>query len=218
MPYDPTKHLIRVQGNREYLPVAQRLVWFREIHPDWGIETKIEVLDIDAGVAVFSATVSNENGRVMARATRMETARGFADFIEKAETGSIGRALALCGFGTHFAPELEEGDRIVDSPPPVGNSGRGGSYGRHGSAGGLKAVTTPPPAGEVRETRPDTAAGGVRETRSDTAAGALVCSEPGCGRTMTKAQHEFSTRSYGRALCPACQKQRRDEAPVAAAA
>ncbi|HOJ22291.1 MAG TPA: hypothetical protein PLY56_12215, partial [Armatimonadota bacterium] len=115
MAYDPAKHLIRIQGNREYLPVAQRLVWFREAHPDWGIETKIEVLDIDAGLAVFSATVINESGKIMARATKMETARGFPDYIEKAETGAIGRALALCGFGTQFAPELEEGERIVDS-------------------------------------------------------------------------------------------------------
>ena len=103
MAYDPAKHLIRIQGNREYLPVAQRLVWFRESHPDWGIETKIEVLDTDAGLAVFSATVINENGKVMARATKMETARGFPDYISG--DGRDWRALC-CSFGTQFAPEL----------------------------------------------------------------------------------------------------------------
>ena len=37
--------------------------------------------------------------------------------MEKAETGSIGRALALLGYGTQFcADELDEGDRIVDAP------------------------------------------------------------------------------------------------------
>jgi hypothetical protein len=28
----------------------------------------------------------------------------------------VGRALAMLGYGTQFAPELDEGDRIVDSP------------------------------------------------------------------------------------------------------
>ena len=34
-------------------------------------------------------------------------------------TGSIGRALAALGFGTQFAPEFDEGERIVDSPQPA---------------------------------------------------------------------------------------------------
>lgn len=49
----------------------------------------------------------------------METLEGFGDFIEKAETGAIGRALALVGFGTQFcADELDEGPRLADSPAP----------------------------------------------------------------------------------------------------
>ena len=40
----------------------------------------------------------------------------FSDHSEKAESGAIGRALALIGYGTQFAAELEEGERIVDSP------------------------------------------------------------------------------------------------------
>lgn len=194
MGYDPTRHLIRVQGNREYLPVAQRLVWFREVHPDWGIETKIEVLDMDAGVAVFSATVCDDTGRVRAKATKMETARGFPDYIEKAETGAIGRALALCGFGTQFAPELEEGERVVDSPHPVG--GRPGSGTRLGAAASVR------PAG-LRGAEARNGAGASEGN------GSLLCSEPGCGRAMTQGQYEISVKTFGRALCPLCQKQRR---------
>ena len=52
----------------------------------------------------------------------METARGFPDYVEKAETGAIGRALGVLGYGTQFAPEFDEGtERIVDSPMPIGN-------------------------------------------------------------------------------------------------
>jgi len=53
---------------------------------------------------------------VRAQATKMETAREFPDYLEKAETGSIGRALALCSYGTQFAPDMHEGDRVADAP------------------------------------------------------------------------------------------------------
>jgi hypothetical protein len=40
----------------------------------------------------------------------------FYDYIEKAETGAIGRVLAMCGYGTLQAPEFDEQDRLVDAP------------------------------------------------------------------------------------------------------
>ena len=38
------------------------------------------------------------------------------DYIEKAETGAIGRALAMCGYGTLQAPGFDEQDRLADTP------------------------------------------------------------------------------------------------------
>src|SRR5579872_2677080 len=102
--FDVKKHLIKVQGGRQYLPVAARLVWFREQHPDWGIETRPIAIDTEKQYAIFEALVYNAEGKLMAKGTKMENVRGFPDYIEKAETGSIGRALAVCGFGTQFAP------------------------------------------------------------------------------------------------------------------
>jgi len=133
MSFDVKKHLIKIQGGKEYLPVAARLVWFRQEHPDWGIETKPVLLDIENGYAVFDASVYDAEGKLMAKGTKMETSKGFADYIEKAETGAIGRALAMCGFGTQFAPELDESDRIVDSPLPIGEPELSGS--KSGSSG-----------------------------------------------------------------------------------
>lgn len=127
MTFDVKKHLIRVQNGKEYLPVASRLVWFRQEHPDWGIETKPVELDVEKGYAIYEAYVYDSEGKLMAKGTKMETARGFADYVEKSETGSIGRALAVCGFGTQFAPELDEGERIVDSPLPIGEPALSGS-------------------------------------------------------------------------------------------
>lgn len=105
--------LLELQG-KPYLQVAHRLVWFREEHPLWTIET--EQLTVDQERAIFLARIKDEGGRLIATATKHETKAGFQDFIEKAETGAVGRALAMCGYGTQFAPELEEGDRLADSP------------------------------------------------------------------------------------------------------
>ena len=46
---------------------------------------------------------------------RKETEIGFPDYIEKTETGAIGRALAMCGYGTLQAPGFDEQDRLVDT-------------------------------------------------------------------------------------------------------
>ena len=106
--------LLNLRG-KEYLEVKYRLVWFREDHPDWSIETElVNVTDVSA---YAKATIKDEKGRVIATSHKFESVQGFPDFIEKAETGSIGRALALIGYGTQFcADELDEGDRIVDAP------------------------------------------------------------------------------------------------------
>lgn len=109
--------LLDLRG-KQYLQVAHRLVWFREDHADWSIETVPVTLDDTK--AIFKASIRDSYGRVISEATKSETPQGFADYIEKAETGAIGRALALCGYGTQFAPELEEGDRLADAPVTPG--------------------------------------------------------------------------------------------------
>ena len=106
--------LLNLKG-KDYLEVKYRLVWFREEHPTWSIETQF--LTIDERSACARAVVKDENGRIIATSHKQETAGNFPDFMEKAETGAIGRALALIGYGTQFcADELDEGDRIVDAP------------------------------------------------------------------------------------------------------
>ncbi len=105
--------LINLKG-KDYLEVKYRIIWFREEHPNCAIET--EIMQHTDGHSVVRATVKDENGRIWAMGMKREDAKHFADHIEKAETGAIGRAIALCGYGTQFAQEMEEGERIVDSP------------------------------------------------------------------------------------------------------
>lgn len=111
--FNPQEHMTNLKG-KDYLEVKWRLVWFRSEHPLYTIDT--EVLELDENHAIFRATVADENGRQISCGTGSESIKDFPEFIEKAETKAVGRALAMMGYGTQFAPELEEGDRIVDAP------------------------------------------------------------------------------------------------------
>jgi len=111
--FNPKDWMTDIHG-KDYLPVAARLIWFREEHPEWGIQT--EIIKEDETHAIMKATICNGN-QTIAQAHKKEDKIGFGDFLEKAETGAIGRALAMCGFGTQFSPDIEEGtQRIVDAP------------------------------------------------------------------------------------------------------
>lgn len=124
MSFNPKDHFINLKG-KQYLPVAPRIAWFREEHPNWTIMT-YAVPDLSgADYTTFAAEILDETGRLIAKAHKTEHEKHFADYREKAETGAIGRALALCGYGTLFAQELDEpvtpvGDlRIVDAPQVI---------------------------------------------------------------------------------------------------
>lgn len=169
MAFDFKKNLIRVQGGRTYLPVAARLVWFREEHPDWGIETESVALDLEKQYAIFRARIYNAEGKLMATGTKMENVKGFPDYLEKSETGAIGRALALCGYGTQFEQSLEDpgsGGRFADSPQggPRGNytPNGGGNFGnsRNDDSGGSRftpprEVSAPRDGGSAPPARPE---------------------------------------------------------------
>jgi hypothetical protein len=118
MSFNPNDHLIDLKG-KDYLQVMWRLVWFREEKPLWTINTQLVKLENDH--AIFKAEIMNEEGRQLASGYGSESIKDFRDYIEKAETKAIGRALAMLGYGTQFAPELDEGERIVDSLRPKGN-------------------------------------------------------------------------------------------------
>ena len=117
--FNPNEHLMNLKG-KEYLQVMWRLVWFREEKPLWAIDTKLEQLTDKH--AVFSAKIYDENGALKSAGYGSESMTDFRDFIEKAETKAVGRALAMLGYGTQFAPEMDECEdgknRIVDSPVP----------------------------------------------------------------------------------------------------
>ena len=161
--FNPNDHVIQLksrEGSKDYLPVQWRLVWFRERCPQGTIDTEEIEVDLDREVEEEAFVWNNEKRRsekVVKRAkgyarykaivtdgkggratgTKSENAASFPDFVEKAETGAIGRALAALGYGTQFAPELSEAHRIVDSPVERSTpSFNGGSYNSSSASNG----------------------------------------------------------------------------------
>lgn len=163
-----------------YLPVRQRIVWMRGEpvpHPDWLIQTEIvhfepgtyiaqktiflggmmqDVPDVKGGMAVIRAAILTKNpdgsaGPAVGEGTAMERSELFHDFVEKAETAAIGRAMAVAGYGTEAAADLDEGvaqGNIADAPvrgKPGGTPHDPTSWpGTHESGGGT--TITPEPA------------------------------------------------------------------------
>ena len=115
--FNPNEHMMKLKG-KDYLQVAWRLVWFRD--PESGFPLngiKTYLIEHGDDYAVFKAEITDENGFVLSTGHGSESKRDFGDYLEKAETKAVGRALAMLGFGTQFAAdELDEGERIVDSP------------------------------------------------------------------------------------------------------
>jgi hypothetical protein len=104
--FDPSKYLVSLNGSRGlYLEVKFRLLWLRTKHPDAVIET--EAIRIEERDAIFRAKVSIPSGG-SATGWGSESAGDFRDFIEKAETKAIGRALAALGFGTQFCNDHDD--------------------------------------------------------------------------------------------------------------
>lgn len=129
--FDPAPYIINIESNprkpeRLYLEAKFRAMWMRtpgsekEINLRFGIQT--EMIEHEYGkYATFKATVTdNETGKVIATGHKSEVpTRQVPDYLEKSETGSIARALGMCGFGTQFALEFQgegESDRLADGP------------------------------------------------------------------------------------------------------
>jgi hypothetical protein len=113
--FDARRFVTRV-GGADYLEVKWRVLWLRTQHPDAVIST--ELISHESNVAVFKAQVSIPGGG-SSTGWGSEGYDDFRDYLEKAETKALGRALAALGFGTQFTPDFDfaEGqDKVVDAP------------------------------------------------------------------------------------------------------
>lgn len=110
--FNPKEYLTKVKG-KDYLEVKWRLKWLRDVQPDATIETElVRYTDVEA---IFKATVTLPDGGA-ATGHKAQGPNDFGDWLEKAETGAIGRALAALGFGTQFTDDFDMGEQVVDAP------------------------------------------------------------------------------------------------------
>ena len=119
--FDPTPFIRQLRGRgggADYLDVKWRLLWLRKEHPDAEIVT--ELVQHDPQMAIFKATVTVPTGG-KATGYGSETASDFPDFIEKAETKAIGRALNALGYGAQFGDFQRSDDPTIERAPAHGS-------------------------------------------------------------------------------------------------
>jgi hypothetical protein len=129
MAFDPQPHLIQLPRKvkdkatghystvyDDYLEVKWRLCWFRDRYPHGRITTEEVCVDLERGYARYRCVVEDgEGGKATGYGT--ETKAGFEDYVERAETRALGRALAALGIGTQFVgQDLTEGEHVADAP------------------------------------------------------------------------------------------------------
>lgn len=163
-PFDPSSHIIKYKG-KDYLEVKWRLGWLRDEHPDSIIETEVVQLDPDGGFCLAKARVAIPSGGESTD-YGSETRKDFGDFIEKAITKAIGRALGSLGYGTQFCEDFDTVDaagvqHVVDSPVEPKQ------------AAPVQAAEKQPPAGTPIQPNADPA------TPAQLKALAAICAKPG---------------------------------------
>lgn len=122
--FEPKRHLMKFRG-MDYLNVQNRMIWFIKdqramiaaglAQMPYTVKTELIEIDRSEGYAHFKTYVRDVLGNE-ATMYGSESARDFPDYAEKASTKSLGRALAMLGYGTQFTAEMDEGNRVVDAP------------------------------------------------------------------------------------------------------
>lgn len=102
--FDASRYLTKLKG-RDYLEVKWRLLWLRTEHP--GADIATELVHFTPELAIVKATVRIAEYEGSASAHAMQAPTDFNEWLEKAETKAVGRALAMLGYGTQFATELD---------------------------------------------------------------------------------------------------------------
>lgn len=105
---------IRIKG-KDYVMVKDRIVAFREDHPDWTIDT--DIVYIEEGMVVTKTKILDETGRLISSGLAYEregsTNITATSFVEVAETSSAGRALGMLGYG--IDDSLGSADEIANA-------------------------------------------------------------------------------------------------------
>lgn len=109
-----TEGIVPIHG-KQYKTVAYRVNEFRTQYPDYTVST--ELVEANDTLVVMKASISNEQGRLLATGFAEEVRAAShinrTSALENAETSAIGRALAALGLaGTEYASADEVASAI----------------------------------------------------------------------------------------------------------
>jgi hypothetical protein len=109
-----TEGIVPIHG-KQYKTVAYRVNEFRTQYPDYTVST--ELVEANDTLVVIKASISNEQGRLLATGfaeeVRAASKINRTSALENAETSAIGRALAALGLaGTEYASADEVANAI----------------------------------------------------------------------------------------------------------
>ena len=91
---------IDIKG-KEYVPVNERLLYFKEHYPGWAIHT--EIVHLEEKFILMKASLLDAEGDIRAQAHAYEKEGSSfinsTSFVENCETSAVGRALGFLGIG-----------------------------------------------------------------------------------------------------------------------
>lgn len=104
--FDPQKNLTELRGrggSQLYLAVKDRLLWLHSENDILSIETEILEHKVGEYAVVRARVTIGDPIQKSATGIGSETKADFGDYLEKAETKAVGRALGMIGYGTQYA-------------------------------------------------------------------------------------------------------------------
>lgn len=105
---------------KDYLPAAERVKWFKSDYPAEKSKILTKLHSVESDMCIAEAEIyllTDTNGYVLvANDFKQEHKKDFGDFVEKASTGAIARALARVGYGTVDAQDTAADARLADAP------------------------------------------------------------------------------------------------------
>ena len=91
---------INIKG-KNYVPVNERLKYFRKVYKEWSLTT--EIVELNESFCVIKATVRNSDGKEIASGFAQENQGSSyinkTSYVENCETSAWSRALANLGIG-----------------------------------------------------------------------------------------------------------------------
>ena len=222
--FDPVARLSTLEDGSQYLGARDRLLWFLQEQEEFTMASQVERMS--SALVVVKVTVAIQGGKKV-EALGSAATSGDCRAVETAETHALARALALLGYGTESALELDTGS-VADAPARDrqkvnGKAPDSGDDGQHHETVDLPSWARLPAPGKGADGNgkaPSEGSRGVAADGEKRGAGdghemrALICSD--CrgpikegktrgGTTLTADDvAERSRKQLGRPLCARC--------------